>query len=259
MSTTTSNSHGARPPPASLLTIPPEIREMIYDYLPDAQAFELNPRCKARWRNSSGNVNLLRELEPPELGEVHPLLRAELATRMYSNIRLNLWRTSDTAPFTHWLGNCGDGVLSVIKTITITVSWNYGQPLVFTLGAQPTVALAWTPLRDRGRRFNPEHHATIDHTTYDSGVPHQFRKFAGQLRDAQALALTAMEENMPQHPRYPRRVWTKEAWVVVKGVIFTELSCPYYPYYSSRLREDPRLRPARRPNPRNVDDYDDRL
>jgi len=208
MTTTTPNSHPTSQTSTSLLTLPTEIREMIYALLPDAQAFNLNPRRK------SGDQNLLREFQPPALGQVHPVLRTELLNRMYSHLRLELSRTSDTTPFTRWLGKCGDDVLASIKTITVTLPWNYGMSLIITLGVQPSVALAW---------------GVFDHTTFDSGVPPGYHRFgaqyAEQLRDAQALALTALVENMPAHPKYSRRMWTKEAWVVVKDVVFTHLQC----------------------------------
>lgn len=209
MNVSTIKDHEFSSPPANLLTIPPEIREMIYAYLPDAEAFHLTPRHR------TGDQDLLRDFKTPALGQVHPLLRAELQTRMYSEIRLDLSRTSDTAAFTRWLGLCGDNILACIKTITFSVPWEARQPLTVTLGAEPHVHLKWL---------------NFYHATLITGTAARERfwfeaQCVDRLRDAQALALAALEENMPLHPRYDRRVWTKEAWVVVKDVVFTSLQC----------------------------------
>jgi len=192
----------------SLITIPPEIRKMIYNYLPDMEEFQLKPGYHLKDRD------FLCEFRPPALGRVQPILRAEILNRMYAHVRIELTRTKDTKSFTHWLSKCSPDVMVSIKTMTMQLSWVLEDPLIITLSTEPTVDLRW----DMGKVSRMPR----------MGVPvssQRLEKVTALLIETKTLALRAMHGHMPQHPEYHRRFFTKEAYLIVKNIVFDELMC----------------------------------
>ena len=193
---------------ASLITIPPEIREIIYNHLPDMEEFHLKPGYHLKDRD------FLCEFRPPALGRVHPILRAEVLNRMYAHLNIELTRTNDTKSFTRWLSKCSPDVMVSIKTMTIRLPWVLEDPLIITMSTGPMIDLRW----DLGKVSRvPRIGVPIS--------PQRLEKVRALLLDTKTLALQAMREHMPQHHAYERRVFTKAAFMMIKNIVFDELMC----------------------------------
>lgn len=188
-----------------LLSIPPEIRDKIYDYLlPNVQEFSAAPDERR---------GLSQQFCPPVLARVHPKIRAEVLARLYTNLRVCITNTSQTASFTKWLGRCNTDIINSIRAIAIDVQISEkipnGGALLVELSSLPQVKISW--------HIDMPRNAPVIINIADN-------EKLDKIMEAVGTAIPQiMESCMPKHPQYDRRVFTQHAFMTLKAELWYQL------------------------------------
>ncbi|GAB7342834.1 hypothetical protein MBLNU457_g0961t1 [Dothideomycetes sp. NU457] len=205
-----------------LLSIPPEIRDMIYDHLlPDIQEFRCHPELPG----------VDQQLCPPAIARVHPKIRAEVLSRTYTNLRVCITQTTQTSSFTKWLGRCNVDVLQNIRSIVIILRmshWIFSNGALFVeLTSDPTVNIRWQkesylaslpnlPIGIAAQQQPLFHWQRMQ-------LQRSHRQRVNLMNAAKTAVSRIMESCMPKHPHYDRRVFTQHAFMALKAELWYEL------------------------------------